>query len=165
MARQLTESVSHQLVIALQNLKIAIDTCELEHVLSGAPLWEHAYHTLHLFDEWFIHPSTDSDEPSFHRQGHASSNRGSRQPISRDDLLATLDTLQLNLLEFLDDMTDSFLIEKPKGRGQSRLALVYEKIRQLNLRIGSINATTIAATGQWPLMLDLEDLVVNTLYD
>lgn len=101
MNRALTDTLKEQTRILLHNFKTAIETCDMDYILCGAPVWKHVYHTLHSCDQWFINPEQYT-EPAFHEPTLNSLDHWSEKRLSRGDLLDYFESIQYKIMRYLD---------------------------------------------------------------
>lgn len=165
MNRELVETVAGQTAIMLHNMRTAIQTCDMDYLLCGMPVWKHVYHTLHSCDKWFINPSGPYREPAFHKEGLNSLDIPGAEPLSRDILLGYLESVQKKVLLYLSGLSDDMLGQKPDGCRFTRMTLILGQIRHFNVHLGNINAATIIRTGKWPRVVGLEDSVSDSVYE
>lgn len=65
MKTELIQAVRLNTENLFQNASICLQTCDMDFILCGMPIWKHAYHMLHSCDQWFINPN-EYKEPPFH---------------------------------------------------------------------------------------------------
>lgn len=154
MSRQLVDNIIDQTKIMLFNMKIAINTCELDEIVSKVPIWQRLYYTLHSLDQWFIDPQKYV-EPPFHKPGLNSLDIPSEKVLTREELTIYFENIQRTILQYLNHMDDSKLAEKPENCEYTRLALILGQYRHLMYQIGIINASTIIKTGKHPKIVGM----------
>ena len=57
MKTELIQAVRLNTENLFQNASICLQTCDMDFILCGMPIWKHAYHMLHSCDQWFINPN------------------------------------------------------------------------------------------------------------
>lgn len=155
MSCELVDCIRWQTEVSFTNAKIMLQTCHLNTLLCGMPVWKHAYHMLHSCDRWYINPARYT-EPSFHEPNLNSLDAASEKVLSRTELLRYLESIESKILEYLDTLTDERLYEIPAGCQEIRLSLILSQLRHFYAHLGNINATTILETGQWPRVIGSE---------
>lgn len=69
------------------------------------------------------------------------------------------------LLDYLDNLSDEELNEKPDGCEYTRLELILGQFRHISSHIGMINGQTIDRTGRFPVFSGLDGKQTDKLYD
>ena len=150
------------------NFYVTLVTCDMNYILSDMPIWKHCYHALHSSDQWFINP-TEYEEPTFHEEGLNSLDFIGEKVLSKEELLSYFETVKSKILDYLDNINDSDLYEKPNGYNHNRLECIIGQMRHFYCHLGNINATTIIQTGKWPRVVGMsgleEGLDKNNLYE
>ena len=168
MKRELVETIKASTKIMFHNFYVTLVTCDMNYILCDMPIWKHCYHALHSCDQWFINP-TKYDEPPFHEEGLNSLDCISDKSLSRDDLLEYFEKVNNKIMNYLDNLNDADLYEKPDGYNHNRLECMIGQMRHFYCHLGNINATTIIRTNKWPRvvgMIGLEQgLDRNNLYE
>ena len=164
MDRWLTEIILEQTEILLHNVNTTLQTCDLNFVLCGMPVWKHLYHALHSLDRWFINPQR-YDEPPFHEQDLNSLDIWSERTLSREELIAYYLQIRQKIQQYVSELTDDMLYEKPEGCVHTRMALILGQYRHLYCHIGNINCTTILRTEKWPRVVGLDGDLTAGLYE
>ena len=132
------------------NIKTSLETYDRDALCCGAPCWRWAYHALHSADKWFINPF-DYEEPSFHEEGMDNPDNPTSVILSDEDLLAYLDHVEKKTFEYLDNLTDEMLYQKPDKCPYTRMELVLRQYRHLSFHTGMLNGQTAIATGKFPM--------------
>lgn len=164
MSRQLIRIISEQTEILLFNVGTTIETCDMDFMLCGMPVWKHLYHALHSCDRWFINPGR-YQEPPFHVPGLNSLDAESAKKLSRGELSEYYVQVRSKVMDFLDTLEDEQLAEAPEDCPFSRLALILGQYRHLCFHLGNINGTTILQTGLWPRVVGLDGDFSKGLYE
>jgi hypothetical protein len=71
--------------------------------------------------------------------------------LSDEQLLEYLDAVEKKTLDYLDDLTDEQLYEKPENCRYTRMELVLRQFRHISFHTGMLNGQTALATGQFPM--------------
>ena len=71
--------------------------------------------------------------------------------LSDEDLLAYLDHVEKKTFEYLDNLTDEMLYQKPDKCPYTRMELVLRQYRHLSFHTGMLNGQTAIATGKFPM--------------
>nr|WP_319489299.1 hypothetical protein [uncultured Caproiciproducens sp.] len=154
MSRQLVDNIIDQTKIMLFNMKITIHTCKMNDVVGEVPIWKRLYYTLHSLDQWFINPQ-EYVEPPFHETDLNSFDVPSKRVLTREELAIYYEGLQLKILQYLNQLTDDMLAERPEDCQFTRLALILGQYRHLMYHIGIINASTVMETGKQPKIIGM----------
>lgn len=154
MKNELVQAVRLNTENLFQNAKICLLTCDMDFILCDMPIWKHVYHMLHSCDQWYINPN-EYEEPPFHIPNLNSLDVPSEKSLSREELLAYLESIQAKIFSYLDGLTDEMLYDIPKGCTHNRLAMILSQFRHFYAHLGNINATTIFATNRWPRVVNL----------
>lgn len=149
---ELANAIQKQTEVLFVNADIMLRTCDPDFVLCDMPIWKHVYHMLHSCDRWFINPAHYA-EPEFHEPDLNSLDVESQKTLSREELLAYLESVRAKVLRYADSLTDDMLYEIPPGCTCNRLALILSQMRHFYAHLGNINATTILQTNQWPRVI------------
>ena len=151
----LVSTIREHALAMFHNAETAIKTCDPDFILFEVPLWKHIYHMLHSCDQWFINPERYI-EPGFHVAGlNSIDEKPGDCVLSREELLRYLGEIQSKTLDYLDQLTDEMLYEKPEDCKYNRLSLVLGAVRHLYAHLGNINCTTILKTGKWPSVVGM----------
>ena len=154
MKTELIQAVRLNTENLFQNASICLQTCDMDFILCGMPIWKHAYHMLHSCDQWFINPN-EYAEPPFHVPNLNSLDIPSEKALSREELLLYLESIRTKIFGYLAGLTDEMLYEIPNGCTHNRLAMILSQFRHFYAHLGNINATTILATNRWPRVVNL----------
>jgi len=136
------------------NADIMLRTCDMEYILCGMPIWKHCYHVLHSLDQWYINPK-EYEHPPFHTENLNSLDIASKEVLSREQLLAYLQSIKEKITAYLNTLNDEMLYEIPNGCEQNRLGLIMSQFRHFHAHLGNINATTIIETNKWPRVVGI----------
>lgn len=168
MKRDLIESIKTTTEIMFHNFYVTLVTCDTDYILCDMPIWKHCYHTLHSCDQWYINP-VKYEEPSFHEEGLNNLDYMGEKVLSREELLDYFEQIKAKIFDYLDNLNDEDLYEKPEGYKYNRMSCILGQIRHFYAHLGNINATTIVQTNKWPRvvgMIGLEQgLDKNNLYE
>ena len=142
------------------NIRTSLQTYDRNAICCGAPCWRWAYHALHSADKWFINPF-DYTEPDFHEEGMDNPDNPTSVVLCDKQLLEYLDKVEKKTLDYLDNLTDEMLYEKPKDCPYTRMELVLRQYRHLSFHTGMLNAQTALSTGKFPVWVSEESQVVD----
>lgn len=164
MSKILVDEITEQTKIFFHNIETCLNTCNMDYVFSGMPIWKHVYHTLHSIDRWFINPE-QYEEPPFHEPDLNSLYVKSEKVLTKTELLAYFETVRTKIMDYLCTMTDDKLCEKPDNCEYTRIALILGQYRHTYFHMGVINATTINETGKWPRVVGMDGDFTRGLYE
>jgi hypothetical protein len=155
MNNELVDMIKSETEVLLENVKICIETCDLEYILSDIPNWQHLYHMLHSLDRYYINPHHYT-EPYFHKDGLNSMNKkiNNENKLSKVLLLEYYENIKTKILDYLNSIDDKMLSEKPEDCRDGRLALIMAQYRHLYSHLGLLNCTTIINDGKWPTVMN-----------
>ena len=85
--------------------------------------------------------------------------------LSDTELLDYLHKVQIKTENYLDNLSDEELNEKPDGCEYTRLELILGQFRHISSHIGMINGQTIERTGRFPVFSGLDGKQTDKLYD
>ncbi len=142
------------------NIRTSLQTYDRNAICCGAPCWRWAYHALHSADKWFINPFAYT-EPDFHEEGMDNPDNPTSVVLCDKQLLEYLDKVEKKTLDYLDNLTDEMLYEKPKDCPYTRMELVLRQYRHLSFHTGMLNAQTALSTGKFPVWVSEESQVVD----
>ena len=145
--------IKKQTITNFSNMETAIKTYDRNASVCGTPAWRYAYHAIHSADKWFFNPSKFS-EPDFHENG-----------MDNPDNPCNVVLSDTELLDYLDNLSDEGLNEKPDGCEYTRLELILGQFRHISSHIGMINGQTIERTGRFPVFSGLDGKQTEKLYD
>ena len=151
---ELVTAITIHAEVMFQNADIMLNTCDLDFVLCGFPLWKHVYHMFHSCDQWFINPN-HYEEPDFHEPNMNSLNVMTEKVLSREDLHIYLENVHKKIMHYLASLTDEMLYELPQDCSTNRLSLMLSQQRHFYAHLGNINATTIIVTNEWPRVIGI----------
>jgi hypothetical protein len=154
MSRQLVENITTQTKTLLFNLKITLHTCQMDELLFKVPIWQRLYYNMHSLDQWFINPE-DYSEPSFHESGLNSLDIPSEKILNRTDLETYFNQIETNIMQYLNQIDDSMLAEKPENCSFTRLELILGQYRHLMYQVGIINTATNLKIGKQPKIIGM----------
>ena len=164
MNQKIVKIISEQTETLFHNVNIMLMTCCLDAILYNQPIWKHVYHMLHSLDRWFINPDKYT-EPLFHTPGLNSLDAPSENALSREDLRAYCEGIRTKIFLYLETLTDDLLTGTPEGCVYSRMALILGQYRHTYAHLGTINATTIGASGKWPRLVGLNSEATDALWE
>lgn len=124
----------------------------------------YAYHAIHSADKWFFNPSKFT-EPDFHENGMDNPDNPCNVVLSDTELLDYLHKVRYKTENYLDNLSDEGLNEKPDGCEYTRLELILGQFRHISSHIGMINGQTIERTGRFPVFSGLDGKQTEKLYD
>ena len=144
--------------LMFQNLRIAMDTSNWNADICGAPAWRYIYHTIHSAHKWFINPSKrfEDPEPPFHTPGLDWPDTPSDKLLTSETLYDYYEQVRKKVLDYIGGIDDIHLSERPAGCDNTRLCLIMEQFRHIYAHIGILNGVTIAHTGKYPRVVNLE---------
>ena len=160
MSFQLIKMIEEQTKRALWKIKNVIDCIpdELwEKEYCEMPMYKHVYHTLHSLDLWMINPrDVFFKEPDFHIPDLNNLDIKTDFILSRQTMEDYLRKTEMKIMDYLADLDDEKLCEKPKNCEYSRLTLILAQFRHLHTHMGMLKGFIIDDTGLWPKILGLE---------
>lgn len=104
-------------------------------------------------------------EPDFHENGMDNPDNPCNVVLSDKELLDYLHKVQIKTENYLDNLSDEDLNEKPDGCEYTRLELILGQFRHISSHIGMINGQTIERTGRFPVFSGLDGKQTDKLYD
>ena len=134
--------IKKQTITNFSNMETAIKTYDRNASVCGTPAWRHVYHAIHSADKWFFNPSKFT-EPDFHENGMDNPDNPCNVVLSDSELLDYLHKVQIKTENYLDNLSDEELNEKPDGCEYTRLELILGQFRHISSHIGMINGQTI----------------------
>ena len=152
MKKDLVNAIKLNTDVMFKNADIMLQTCDLNYILCGMPIWKHVYHMLHSCDQWYINPTIYS-EPDFHVPYLNSLDIPSDKILSRKELSQYLSDIRKKIMNYLDSLDDDMLYDIPTGCKNNRLTLIISQFRHFYAHLGNINATTIIETNRWPRVI------------
>ena len=96
------------------NLETAIRTYDRNAPVCGSPAWRYAYHSIHSADKWFFNPFV-YEEPDFHEKGMDNPDNPCTAELTNEQLIEYLHRVREKFLEYMDNLTDERLYEKPEN--------------------------------------------------
>ena len=127
----------------MENLIKCIPNDLLNKRYDGIPMWKFVYHTLYSMDRWFINPCDSSYcSPEFHTDTLANLN-----VIPKDEAL--------KVEQYVLELTDSELAEKPENCDMTRFRLILGQYRHWHRHMGIIYGFIVEDTGKWPYVLNM----------
>lgn len=124
----------------------------------GMPMWKHIYHMLHSLDLWYINPLDHTfKEPFFHEKDLNNLEVVSDRSLTRYELNQYIIAIDININEYLKNLTDSHLLEFPSDCEYTKFTLIMAQFRHLHSHMGMIMGFIISDTGLWPRVLGLEN--------
>ena len=106
--------IKKQTVTNFSNMETAIKTYDRNASVCGTPAWRYVYHAIHSADKWFFNPSKFT-EPDFHENGMDNPDNPCNVVLSDTELLEYLHKVQIKTENYLDNLSDEELNEKPQG--------------------------------------------------
>ncbi|MDE8718286.1 DinB family protein, partial [[Eubacterium] siraeum] len=85
--------------------------------------------------------------------------------LSDKELLDYLHKVKIKTENYLDNLSDEDLNEKPDGCEYTRLELILGQFRHISSHIGMINGQTIERKGRFPVFSGLVGKQTDKLYD
>lgn len=158
--------IANQTEILLKNINIAIKNADLESELDDLNTSRFLFHTLHSLDKWFINPAsykydanssggiseclsvTASSELDF------SPAVGTVIPRKNLEKYGTFVTEKIR--EYVKNLTDDKLCEKPEGCKFSRLELILGQFRHVMCHVGILSAMNAQCGSGWLEYFGLE---------
>ncbi|MBO4608576.1 MAG: DinB family protein [Lachnospiraceae bacterium] len=142
------------------NIRTSIQTYDRDAVFYGAPCWRWVYHALHSADKWFINPFA-YEEPDFHTEGLDDPEKACDVVLTDEMLLDYLDRIEKKTLDYLDNLTDEMLSEKPENCRYTRMELILRQFRHISFHTGLLNGQTSLATGEFPMWVSETEKYVD----
>ena len=145
--------IKKQTITNYINMETAIKTYDRNASVCGTPAWRYVYHAIHsaaikTYDNGMDNP----DNPC-------------NVVLSDTELLDYLHKVQIKTENYLDNLSDEELNEKPDGCEYTRLELILGQFRHISSHIGMINGQTIERTGRFPVFSGLDGKQTDKLYD
>lgn len=154
-----SEIIKDQTKRALWSINNVIDCVPEEYwnkLYCEMPLWKHIYHTLHSLDMWYINPRKYS-EPSFHIEDLNNLDIKTEKELSRVELKEYFHSIEKKINQYIDNLTDDILLDKPENCKWTRFTLILAQHRHLHSHMGMLMGFIIAETGLWPRVIGLEN--------
>ncbi len=155
MNHTLVDEISQQTELIFYNMSISMKTCERNSLICDVQAWRYFYHTLHSCDKWFINPS-DFTEPSIHTENLDKVDIPTETVLSDEDIWSYFHQVKNKIINYLSDISDDMLSEKPIGCEFTRLELILGQFRHFMCHIGILNGITIANKGKYPMVIGLD---------
>lgn len=151
----------------VQNVIDCIPDSLWNKIYCGMPMWKHVYHMLHSLDLWFINPrDKDFVEPSFHVCDLNNLDVPSEKNLTRDDLGGYYTAIKIKIFQYLQDLHEGELLQKPSDCEYARFTLILAQFRHLHTHMGMIMGFIINGTGLWPRVVGLEgNIPAGNAYD
>ena len=149
MDNELINTIKSHTGMLFDNADNMLQTCNMDFILCGFPIWKHVYHVLHSCDRWFINPNRYS-EPDFHEPNMDSLDIMTEKVLSREDLSRYLECVREKIMDYVNSLTDEMLCDVPLDCSTNRLSMILAQYRHFYAHLGNINATTIIETNKWP---------------
>lgn len=156
--------IKKQTITNFINKETAIKTYDRNATVCGSPVWRYVYHAIHSADKWFFNP-VKYTEPDFHEEGMDNPDNPCSKVIGDEQLLDYLHKVQHKTENYLDNLCDEELNDKPDGSEYTRLELILGQFRHISSHIGMINGKTIERTGRFPVFAGLDGKNDDKLYD
>ncbi len=151
------EMIKRQVIPNFINLETAIKTYDRNALVCGVPSWRYAYHTIHSADKWFFNPYKYS-EPPFHENGMDNPDNPCSIELTDAELLDYLYKVKQKTLDYLDNICDELLNDRPANCQYTRLELIIMQFRHISIHTGMLNGLTIEKTGKFPVFVGAEGL-------
>ncbi len=153
--------IEAQTMRALWEVKNIID-CVPEQLwekeYSDMPCWKHIYHMLHSLDLWFINPRDKHfKEPLIHEKNLNNLDIISTKRLTRKELNQYFADIEVKIKDYIYQLKDEALIEKPLDCEYDRFTLILAQYRHLHCHMGMIMGFIILDSGLWPRVLGLEN--------
>jgi len=130
------------------------------------PMWKHIYHMLHSLDQWFINPhGSKFAEPPIHEKDLNNLDVVSSKSINKSEILEYFMSINEKTTQYLHDLTDDVLLEKPQNCKYTRFTLMIAQYRHLHCHLGMLMGFIISDLGKWPRVLGLEGDFPSENYD
>jgi len=161
MKNSLVDEIKQQTSVIFQNIQITIDEIkDVEAVprFSDMPYWKHIYHVLHSLDQWFANPGK-FEEPDFHIENLNSLFVSCDVKITKEELLKYFNSVKGKIENYLFNLSDAELGDKPENCIFSRLTLILGQYRHASYHIGLIHSFIRDDTGKWPIFMGLSQFM------
>ena len=155
----LVKIITKQTEILFKNLRDQLEGAELERMLDNVNNSRFLFHALHSLDRYFINPQKYEYEAgekigieerysiiSEEREGYVEADG---YVIPRETLLAYYDFVEAKIFDYLHNLKDEELTQKPKGCEHTKLALSLGQFRHLMFHLGLSEAVTFEVKGEW----------------
>jgi hypothetical protein len=121
------------------------------------PVWKHVYHTLHSLDQWFINPEMYT-EPYFHEPNlnNLFAEYSINKILSYEEMKCYLYAIKIKINEYLENLSDKDLLQKPEKCSFDRLSLIIGQHRHLHCHIGTLIAISAMKGEGWPEIVGME---------
>lgn len=160
--QKLTAMICMQTELIFYNMEISMKTCDWNYQICGSPVWRYFYHTLHSCDKWLQNPS-QYEEPQIHEENLDKVDLPCSRILTEEELWAYYEEVKGRALEYLGQLLDEELYEKPYKCAFTRMELILGQYRHFMCHIGIFNGITIANTGRYPMVAGLDQMVNNQL--
>lgn len=160
--RKLTEMMYQQTELIFYNMEISMKTCDWNYQICGSPVWRYFYHTLHSCDKWFRNPA-QFEEPQIHAENMDKVDLPCTRSLTEEELWVYFEEVKGRTLDYLTQLSDGALYEKPSGCAFTRMELVLGQYRHFMCHIGIFNGITIANTGRYPMVAGLDEMTNRQL--
>jgi hypothetical protein len=158
--------IKEQTKRALWSINNVIDSVPEEYwnkLYCEMPLWKHIYHTLHSLDMWYINPRKYF-EPSFHIKDLNNLDVKTEKELSRVELKRYFHSVERKINQYIDNLTDDILLNKPENCEWTRFTLILAQHRHLHSHMGMLMGFIIVETGLWPRVIGLENDIPSGEY-
>lgn len=164
----LTKQIKNITELIFFDMNTCMKTCDRNYTICGTPVWRYFYHTLHSCDKWFINPFHFT-EPDIHTINLDKVDLKTDTVLTDTQLYDYFCKVKSKTLNYLDNLTDEMLNEKPQDCKFTRLELILGQYRHFMCHIGILNGITIANKNKYPIVTGLNQLKINNyigkLYD
>lgn len=122
------------------------------------------YHTLHSLDVWYINTCDENySELRIHRENlnNLDIKPADNIKLSRADIDYYYNKIRIKINNYLSELNDNLLCEKPDNCNYDRFTLILAQFRHLHSHMGMLMGVIIDDTGLWPRVLGLELPIPN----
>ncbi len=141
-----------------ENLMKCIPNALWNKRYDGIPMWKYLYHTLYSMDRWYINPADSGyQDPDFHMETLADLNVvPADETVERETMERYYFQIRDKIRDYLRQLTDDQLAQKPEHCDMSRFCLILGQFRHWHRHMGVIYGFLIQDTGKWPYVLNMQ---------
>lgn len=121
------------------------------------PMWKYLYHTLYSMDRWYINPNDPNyRDPYFHTETLADLNVvPQNESLTREVLEGYFYHIKKKIEEYITDLKDEMLIERPECCDMTRFRLIVGQFRHWHRHMGLIYGFVVNDSHKWPYVLNM----------
>lgn len=160
MSKSFVPFLQQQSEILLLNVQDQIKDADLEVVLDGVNNSRYLFHMLHSMEKYFFNPyeykyeekETLGIEENYsviddQREGYI---KDDELIISREKLQQYFNLVAEKIRDYLENITDEELLEKPENCPHTRFELILGQYRHIMFHLGISEALTVQSKNMWP---------------